>query len=83
MVAGAHFLEHIRLLVMLPVCGVDLSVELQRRAGPLYNFRIAVHLGPKEYRFALDLPTAVTGPIDWSAWHTSDDARLRSRIVKR
>jgi hypothetical protein len=51
--------------------------------GPLYNFRIAVLLGPKAYRFPLSLPATVTGPIDWSAWHTSDDARLRWRIVKR
>jgi hypothetical protein len=52
-------------------------------AGPLYHFRIAVLLGQKAYRFSLDLPAAITGPIDWSAWHTSDDARLRWRIVKR
>lgn len=51
--------------------------------GPLNNFRVAAHLGAKQYRFLLDLPPAVTGAIDWSAWRTSDDARLRWRVVDR
>lgn len=51
--------------------------------GPMANFRITASLGPKTYRYTLNLPAVVTGSVDWSAWRTGDGARVRWRIVKR
>jgi MFS family permease len=58
-------------------------------AGSLDQFRIAVRLGQKSYRFPLDLPPVVNAAVDWSPWRvsagreSSDRARLRWRIVSR
>jgi len=49
--------------------------------GPMNNFRVAVSIGQERYRYVLDLPAVVAGPVDWSAWRTGDGARVRWRIV--
>jgi MFS family permease len=61
-------------------CLLDGSVAA---LGPTKNFRIAASIGQKKYRYPIDLPTLVTGPLDWSTWRSGDGARIRWRIVKR
>jgi predicted transcriptional regulator len=51
--------------------------------GPMNNFRIAVSIGQKKYRYPLDLPTMITGPVDWSEWRQGESGWVRWRIVKR
>lgn len=51
--------------------------------GSMSDFRVAAHLGNKQYRLPLDLPLSISGPMDWSAWRTTDDVRVRWRIVQR
>jgi hypothetical protein len=51
--------------------------------GPMDNFRVTAHIGPKKYRYPLALPRLVNAPMDWSEWESGDGARLRWRIVKK
>jgi MFS family permease len=61
------------------VCVLNGSVAA---LGPMNNFRIATAIGPKKFRYRLDLPQAITGPIDWSAWQSGEGARVRWRVVR-
>jgi hypothetical protein len=51
--------------------------------GPMSDFRVAALIGQRKYRYPLDLPAVVAGPMDWSPWRSGDGARVRWRIVKR
>ena len=62
------------------VCVLNGSVAA---LGPMSDFRIAASIGPKKYRYPLNLPLTVTGPVDWTEWTHGEGARVRWRIVRK
>ena len=51
--------------------------------GALNAFHIRATIGPKQYRFPLEIPTVVNAPQDWSAWHQTEGGQSRWRIITK
>jgi hypothetical protein len=61
------------------VCVVDGHVAA---VGPTVRFHITSAIAQRKYRYPLELPAVVNGPVDWCDWRPGDGARVRWRIVK-